>query len=554
MNSTLARQAAASAPLEIDAEHPHAAPAVAEPNSAEDRVVIGQFCALMVLVMGAIAFGLRLGTSSAAVMEAGAERAVLGGIGLGLLACTAPVLLAEAARRHSVMRLIVGATAPVMILAAASAIGWFADELPNGSVHVASLAAVALGTACVLLVLMRGRGFRQVSAATAATAVTLSIWLASVSWGGDLHGALFEVRLALGTAHVDTLFHASIANMLLTYGQPSTGLDGPQAIPYHFLSHLLFGSLSRLFGCSVLAVYNLTYPIAFLPLFVYTLLDFAVALGRSPFVGDLRANARLALAQCGFFWAFALVGFVGILPMATALHLGVWDNVFRGESFTLSMACMFMTGSLLVRALRKREIRPGRGDIYWPYLYVVGAAMLAITGLLKISVLFVVAAAIGYAFVRFRGYRQLGPWIALVGFGVILAVVHGVTRGADGDQLTLYPFHFLRTHVPEMLRPFSALFFFWWVLLYLALRIVEERCSTVEEALAALGSRRLVDVEVAFAVAVASTLPGALFALPSGAANYFSEVHRWLTFALVLSAVLRIRPRLFPLQRSRAQR
>jgi hypothetical protein len=373
--------------------------------------------------------------------------------------------------------------------------------------------------------------------------------MASVTWGSKILSPLFDVRLYLGQAHVDTLFHASIANMLLTYGMPSTGLDGPQPIPYHFLSHWIFGSLSKLLGCSTLAVYNLAYPIVFLPLLVLAILHFACAVNRNWDAIFARASARVPLSRSGLCWAMLLIGFLGVLPSTTALGMGIWDNVLRGESFTLAMTAALLLGAALLDEFRAattiRDARAARGGAFM----LAAAGMLGAIGLLKISVLLVIVPAFGYVFLRAKGYRYPWAWAAMALLGAVVALVYGTTRGSGGEAISIAPFHFFRVYVNQDLRPFSPIVFFWWVLLYVGLRLAEERLRTVTDLVDAMRARSLVDVELVLLVALVGALPGTLLSLPSGAANYFSEVHRWLTFALVLAAVHRMRPNLFPLRR-----
>jgi hypothetical protein len=58
------------------------------------------------------------------------------------------------------------------------------------------------------------------------------------------YATVLTTELALaGTQHLDTLFHASIANMLVKHGALSTGLDGLAPIKYHVLSHIWLGCI-----------------------------------------------------------------------------------------------------------------------------------------------------------------------------------------------------------------------------------------------------------------------------------------------------------------------
>ena len=86
-------------------------------------------------------------------------------------------------------------------------------------------------------------------------------------FNGDYISLLFYEKTILGLIHRDTVFHASISNIIDTYGVASTGLHGTPYIHYHWGSHLLFASYINLFNISGLLFYNLIYPILFLSIF-----------------------------------------------------------------------------------------------------------------------------------------------------------------------------------------------------------------------------------------------------------------------------------------------
>jgi hypothetical protein len=84
-----------------------------------------------------------------------------------------------------------------------------------------------------------------------------SLWVTGIIWGTGYFfparsqywvflNPLFVERIYVGGAHLDTLFHASISQMIETYGIPSTGLDGLPYLHYHFGSHWIFAQFSKL--------------------------------------------------------------------------------------------------------------------------------------------------------------------------------------------------------------------------------------------------------------------------------------------------------------------
>ena len=95
--------------------------------------------------------------------------------------------------------------------------------------------------------------------ASAMRAAPISMWAFAVACGclagfgyflvinSRAFASVLTPELALTGIHqLDTIFHASIANMLVKYGVLSTGLDGLLPIKYHVLSHIC--SAASVFG------------------------------------------------------------------------------------------------------------------------------------------------------------------------------------------------------------------------------------------------------------------------------------------------------------------
>src|SRR5580692_10193492 len=110
-------------------------------------------------------------------------------------------------------------------------------------------------------------------------ALLLGLYAAGSIWGGGFENPLFVENLCNGYAHIDTLYLATLANMLRTYGVCSTGLNGLPFVPYHFGSCWIFARVSNLLDLPVIDFYNLAYPVIFAPFVTFSLLTFAVSVG-----------------------------------------------------------------------------------------------------------------------------------------------------------------------------------------------------------------------------------------------------------------------------------
>ena len=148
----------------------------------------------------------------------------------------------------------------------------------------------------------------------------------SVTHYGDF---LILDKLRQALLHRDTLFHASIASMIKTYGAASLGLHGIVEHHYHVLSHRLFAVLSTLSGVPVLEIYG------FLPILLLgPLLVTATTWCASRLSGTESAEGvdRNWLVVC------AVLALLKALPLEI---WAVWDDYFVSESYNLSLV-LFM--------------------------------------------------------------------------------------------------------------------------------------------------------------------------------------------------------------------
>ncbi len=150
----------------------------------------------------------------------------------------------------------------------------------TGVTRVAAVLFSIVGAAALALRLVEyARSLRSLRVVCLALfALLMGLYAAGAIWGDGFENPLFVENLCNGYAHIDTLFHASLANMLRTYGVCSTGLDGLPHVLYHFGSHWAFARISNLLDLPVIDFYNLAYPVIFAPFTAFSLLTFAVSI------------------------------------------------------------------------------------------------------------------------------------------------------------------------------------------------------------------------------------------------------------------------------------
>jgi hypothetical protein len=82
-----------------------------------------------------------------------------------------------------------------------------------------------------------------------------------------------EMKLKQFILNPDTLFHASVAEMIKNYGKASTGLHGLPTIHYHILSHFLYAKTASILEQKSVIVYGFCNYLVFAPIFVYVFLN-----------------------------------------------------------------------------------------------------------------------------------------------------------------------------------------------------------------------------------------------------------------------------------------
>jgi hypothetical protein len=349
-----------------------------------------------------------------------------------------------------------------------------------------------------------------------AAALTLGLFTAGMHWGSGYANPAFEGALAGRQAHRDTLFHASIANMIRTYGVPSTGLDGHPLVRYHVGSHWVVASLASLTGTDVLEFYNRRFGPIFLPVEILTFLLFVLgvrSLARPAAPGS-------AISDNPWFWGVLLLIFVG--PFTFPLESWL-DLIFLSESYILGLAIAFTLLAVLLSFGHDWVNRRGSaaGDVV--ALLVVLPLLYVLCGATKISLMYLVLMVAAYA--ALRGRILWSPLVAahflLVGsLAVGLAIAMwtfqvGRPEGVE-SRIDMVARNWHRVWKP------GVLFFFW------------PGVFLVTQAGRAFRKGQTAAAEAVIAVSVAGLLPA--FFVPLGSdVTYFTHFQSLFAAALVLA-------------------
>jgi hypothetical protein len=437
----------------------------------------------------------------------------------------------------------------------------------TGVAHIAAAVFAVLGAAALVVRSIEyGGSLRSLrSFWLGLFALLMGLYAAGSIWGGGFENPLFVENLCNGYAHIDTLFHATLANMLRTYGVCSTGLDGLPHVLYHFGSHWIFARVSNLLDLPVVDFYNLAYPVIFAPFTAFSLLTFAVAIAeiwrgpaRPPEDPTSETSRSLKAGKSGgptsitvpldagfrgpglLFWFVAAAGVLGVLPLGVGVEpLTQAAPIFTSESYGLAISVALL-GIAAVSALsRDIATAPNMRSIDVLLGFVFLCTLPAVVGLLKISVMMLLAAAAGWFFLRLRLYRCKVTAPSFVIGLVVLYCGFQFTYNPEYSQLAgIAPFNALKTLVGFTWWSYYWLFCYAWTLLFAALRLREEGARTLAEVWAALRERRLLDVEFVLIIALLGSVPEILLRDYSST-HYFAEDQQWLALGLMLAVVLR---------------
>ena len=325
----------------------------------------------------------------------------------------------------------------------------------------------------------------------------------------------------VGTQHLDTLFHAAIANMLLKYGALSFGLDGLIPIKYHVLSHIWLGCLGLWLGVTTLDAYYIGAQIVAIPVLLFSLV-LAAHLLRSPGTGSTDS---------------ALVTLVPLL-LLFLVDLWGWTSYLVSESYFLAMMLFLLALPLLAEiAADQFRLRPG-----------LQLAALVIVGILiqlsKVSVGVIFWSAAGFLLWRQLGLTPLNliklalPILLLVG---PLAAIFSPDSGSYSRGFS--PFRFVldypRGAWPNILANLVLLCAVSKV--WLSGSVRDRKCAETF-AIIAIGSllpALLLDIyDTAFYFVNVGTWGCIVFLSAYGVAVFGERSLRWLTPGVVILAII----------------
>jgi hypothetical protein len=357
--------------------------------------------------------------------------------------------------------------------------------------------------------------------------VYIAISVSSQAWFHLSNPLMLESIAAIPNPKLsaDVLFHASIVQMMNTFGIPTTGLNGVAPINYHYGSHILFLQITNLLKIHPIAFYQMVYVILCIPFLFKSILCLVFEIRRQLNITSPPFDYRFLLILVIGFLGFTKFSFGTMAAKATAGQ----TILFISESYNLSMSFLFLLSAFLLNAYSKWSGQPKR---YWSILLIT-PLWLFLIGLTKISTIYLAVAGLGYLYLRLGLFRKWHFTVTLLLCLLAFALACVLTIDQKTHEGSIQPFFFFKTILQSPLYIFFLIYFFFLIIfsvnLYLRYRLTR---NTDQHTPAA---KQFIAVEFLIVVALAGQLPGLVMSFIGLNSAYFSEVQHWLSIIFLLA-------------------
>ncbi len=348
-------------------------------------------------------------------------------------------------------------------------------------------------------------------------ALIFSLWVVGTIWGSNYHNPLLIENMVLRHGNEDTLFNPALAQMIKTYGIPSTGLDSVPYMSYHWGSHWLFAQFSNLTNLSLLTFYQLAYPVIFIPLFFHYFFLFVI---------ELRHVFKLPPAPDLKFYIALILLFVGFIPNAILKSAGFpLFDLFLSESYLLSAIFFFMAITFIMKA---------RNNFSFVHLVFAGLLVFAI-GMTKISSLFLLFLLAAYFFWRLKLYQKQKYVFSAVPLLLIMLFTYLATYNHTYSTSYFSFLNYWQLFVDYPWRPFFLLFVLIWPILFIFAKLSMQKVVTVDNLKKTFVNKQILDVEAVAIFTFFGLIPPTFIYLDGAAAFYFFDLTRWFAAVFILA-------------------
>jgi hypothetical protein len=406
-------------------------------------------------------------------------------------------------------------------------LGWLAAQTGFNPLPLLIVAGWICAVVVLVLWLRHGRPWASL------LFLLFAVFFAQVVLTGRHPALLPEMLISESGGHIDNAFHASLANMRVIYGVPSTGLDGTPLLAYHDLSHWLIGHMGTLLGGDAPTMYALAYPALIAPLALVAISGLAVVVRRRLWPAG---RAHIPLRRDVVFWGLLALGVFSALPKPLWAGMGMDpERLFRSESLALGVAFTLLGAAMLLAftdAWWARPRQPSPMDAL--FLLAVLPLLAILVGTAKSSQLAIAVPVAGWLWWRLRLYRQPLWVVAAALTGLATALTYTAVSLNDPNYARLVPMAFFAQDVSALgILLFVPLGFAWsWAAIFLLLRRAGARRA--RDLPAIIRDRRALVAEALVVAVVAAIAIVAVLALPHRGSALFLDFQRWLAVPIVM--------------------
>ncbi|HAS44829.1 MAG TPA: hypothetical protein DCS93_30395 [Microscillaceae bacterium] len=338
---------------------------------------------------------------------------------------------------------------------------------------------------------------------------------------------MFMERIAFGIAHLDTLFHLSIAQMFKTHGVSSNGLDGIPYLGYHYASHWLFARISVFSGLSLVKIYNYLYPFLFLPLYFKVVLHLTLKLYNFFKKQILDLNITTKVGIC--FWAIFMVAHIGLLPQKTLNSFTYWHSYIVSESFLIGLIFFYIVIWVLIdyHEFGNTPFKKWFFKVTLLFLVIICLFSKISIGVLLIPVL---------AYIQFRN-DQFFKWKNLIFWAIGLFFFYQCFNlTSNGETVLKVKFmHFFHTYSDKDFWYYQVPIHYITLFLFLISYFYEiEKTNPKTSLLKLIKTRQVIPIETLILFAFLGLLPLLWLVVEGGSAIYFSSITQKLSILLLL--------------------
>jgi len=251
--------------------------------------------------------------------------------------------------------------------------------------------------------------------------VLFSIWVTSAYYFNLYLDPLMKEKIINGSwAHRDSVWHASIAGMLKTYGIVTLGLDGIN-VPfyYHTFSHYIFGLLSALLEINTITFYALIFPIIIIPFFFLSFIYCTICFHKI-FINEIDSKKIIYNSLNYWILLFALFA----IPFPVYWIIETYQYLLS-QSYSLALASSFILFGIISTNLdffiKKKLSVLNISDLFFLTILLI---LFTCISLSKFSFLYFITMVFIFFYIRKKLFYNLGSNLILIGIILISVYIY----------------------------------------------------------------------------------------------------------------------------------